>query len=98
MRLLAMCLILGAAAVPASAQPFANATTSRANYTVADATPQKSCESLPAFKGDGIVSIQARVVPAASDNAGALIHFRNVRRSVLLMVMTLAPWQRLETS
>jgi tannase/feruloyl esterase len=67
MRLLATCLILSAAAVPAFAQPFANARTSLANYTVADSTPQKSCESLAAFKGDGIVSIQARVVPAASD-------------------------------
>src|SRR5437762_5486270 len=67
MRLLATCLILGAAAVPASAQPVANARSSLANYTVADSTPQKSCESLAAFKGEGIVSIQARVVPAASD-------------------------------
>src|SRR6266480_6760114 len=67
MRLLATCLILGAAAVPAFAQPFANAKTSLAKYTVADSTPQKSCESLAAFKGEGIVSIQARVVPAASD-------------------------------
>ena len=67
MRLLATCLILGAAAVPASAQPFTNAKTSLANYTVADSTPRKSCESLAAFKGDGIVSINARVVPATAD-------------------------------
>ena len=67
MRLLATFLILGAAAVPAFAQPFANAKTSLANYTVADSTPQKSCESLAAFKGDGIVSINARIVPAAGD-------------------------------
>ena len=67
MRLLATCLILSAAAVPAFAQPFANAKTSLANYTVADSTPQKSCESLAAFKSDGIVSIKARVVPAAAD-------------------------------
>ena len=65
--LLATCLIFGAAAVPAFAQPFANASTSVANYTVADSTPRKSCESLAAFKGDGIVSINARIVPAAAD-------------------------------
>ena len=67
MRLLAACLILFAAAVPAFAQPFANARTSLANYTVADSTPAKSCESLAAFKGEGIISINARTVPAASD-------------------------------
>src|SRR4029079_10455740 len=32
---------------------------------VADATPRAPCESLAAFKGDGIVSIAARVVTAA---------------------------------
>ena len=67
MRLLATCLILCAAAVPAFAQPFANAKASLANYTVADSTPAKSCESLAAFKGDGIVSINARIVPATGD-------------------------------
>jgi len=67
MRLLATCLILGAAAVPAFAQPFANGKTSLANYTVADSTPQKSCESLAAFKSDGIVSINARLVPPTAD-------------------------------
>jgi feruloyl esterase len=67
MRLLATCLILGAAAAPAFAQPFANAKTSLANYTVADSMPRKSCESLAAFKGEGIVSINARVVPAAGE-------------------------------
>jgi len=67
MRLLVTCLILGAAAVPAIAQPFANAKTSLANYTVADSMPRKSCESLAAFKGEGIVSINARVVAATAD-------------------------------
>jgi feruloyl esterase len=67
MRLLATCLILWAVAVPAFAQPFANASTSLANYTVADSTPKKSCESLATFKGEGIVSINARIVPAAAD-------------------------------
>ena len=41
MRLLAACVILCATAVPAFAQPFANAKTSLANYTAADAAPQK---------------------------------------------------------
>jgi feruloyl esterase len=67
MRLLATCVILCAAAVPAFAQPFANARTSLANYSAADSTPRKSCESLAAFKGEGIVSINARLVPAAGD-------------------------------
>ena len=67
MRVLAFSLVLCAAAVPAFAQPFANAKTSLANYTVADSTPSKTCESLAAFKGEGIVSINARVVPATAD-------------------------------
>ena len=67
MRQLATCLILWAAAVPAFAQPFANARTSLANYTAADSTPKKSCESLAAFKGEGIVSITARSVAAEAD-------------------------------
>jgi len=67
MRLPAMCLILCAAAVPAFAQPFANASTSLARYTVADSMPAKSCGSLAAFKGEGIKSINARIVPAAGD-------------------------------
>src|SRR5688500_3969343 len=65
MRLLAACLILCAAAVPAFAQPFANARTSLANYTVADSAPAKSCESLAAVEDEGINSINARTVPAA---------------------------------
>ncbi len=67
MRVLLALVILGATAVPALAQPFANATTSLAGYTVADTAPQKACESLATFKGDGLVTIQARVVPAAAD-------------------------------
>ena len=67
MRVFAASLILGVAAVPASAQPFASAKTSQANYTVADSTPGTSCESLAAFKGEGILSITARIVPAAGD-------------------------------
>jgi hypothetical protein len=67
MRLLAACLILCAIAAPAAAQPFANAKTSAAGYTSADTAPQKMCESLATFKGEGIVTIQARVVPATPD-------------------------------
>ena len=67
MRLLAACVILCATAVPAFAQPFANAKTSLANYTAADTAPKKSCESLASFKGEGIVSINARVVAATTD-------------------------------
>ena len=67
MRLLATALILVATAAPAFAQPFANAKTSLANYTAAETGPGKSCESLAAFKGEGIVSINARVVAATAD-------------------------------
>ena len=67
MRVIAFSIILSAAAVPAFAQPFANAKTSASNYTTADASPGKSCESLSAFKGEGIVSVNARVVAATPD-------------------------------
>ena len=60
----AICLC---AAVPAFAQPFTNAKTAVSNYSVADTMPGKPCESLSAYKGDGIVSINARVVPATAD-------------------------------
>jgi len=59
--------ILAVTAVTASAQPFANAKTSLAGYTVAESIPQKPCESLSAFKGDEITSIQARTVAATAD-------------------------------
>ena len=55
------------AASPAWAQAFTNAKSSLANYSVGDRTPQKMCESLSAFKGEDIVSIEARVVPASGD-------------------------------
>ena len=57
MRLLITTAVLCAAASPASAQPFANARHRLANYAVADSMPRKACESLAAFKGEGIVSI-----------------------------------------
>ena len=63
--LIAMAVVL--AASPAWAQAFANAKSSLANYSVGDRTPQKMCESLSAFKGEDIVSIEARVVPASGD-------------------------------
>ena len=60
---IAFCVTAG----PALAQPFANAKTSLAGYTVTDTIPQKACDSLSAFKGDGILTIQARVVAATAD-------------------------------
>jgi feruloyl esterase len=51
----------------AGAQPFANAKSSLAAYTVAETAPQKPCDSLAAFKGEGIVSLAARVVAATAD-------------------------------
>jgi hypothetical protein len=49
------------------AQAFSNASASLSKYSVADAAPMKSCESLSTFKGDGIVSISARIVTATAD-------------------------------
>ena len=67
MRVLVIWILSCAAAVPAFAQPFADARTSLAGYTVAQAPPRKACDSLTAFRADGITSIQARVVPATAD-------------------------------
>jgi feruloyl esterase len=67
MRLLFAVIVMCAAASPAWAQPFTNAKSSLANYSVADAMPGKPCESLSAFKGEGIPTIQARVVAATAD-------------------------------
>jgi hypothetical protein len=55
------------AAVPAAAQPFANAATSRARYTVAETTPQRPCDSVTRLTLTGVTSIQARMVEAAGD-------------------------------
>ena len=60
-------LLAVALPLAASAQPFADARSSVAGYTVTDTSPQKTCESLASFKGDGIVSIAARVVAATAD-------------------------------
>jgi feruloyl esterase len=67
MRVFAICLLLIAAAAPALAQPFANAKSSVASYTVTDTSPQKACDSLAAFTGEAVVSVQARVVAATAD-------------------------------
>ena len=67
MRTFVFAISLCAAAVPAFAQPFTNAKTALSNYSVADTMPGKPCESLSAYKGEGIVSINARVVPATAD-------------------------------
>ena len=67
MRTFVFAISLCALAVPAFAQPFTNAKTSSSNYSVADTMPGKPCESLSAYKGEGIVSINARVVPATAD-------------------------------
>jgi feruloyl esterase len=67
MRVFILLFALNAAAIPALAQPFANAKSSLANYTLADASPQKTCDSLASLAGHGVVSIQARVVAATAD-------------------------------
>ena len=67
MRLLIAAAVLCATASPVSAQPFANAKSSLANYAVAESLPKKTCDSLSAFKGKDVVAIQARVVDATAD-------------------------------
>jgi feruloyl esterase len=67
MRLLLALALVCATAQSAAAQAFSNASSSLARYSVADATPNKSCESLSAFKTPEIVSISARVVAATAD-------------------------------
>jgi hypothetical protein len=67
MRVLAAVFMLAAGAMPAFAQPFADANKSVAGYTAADTTPQKPCGSLASFKGEGIISIEARVVGAEGE-------------------------------
>ncbi len=67
MRIFLACALVAATAVPAAAQPFANAKTSLAGYTTATTMPGKTCESLSAFKGEGVTTIQARVVAATAD-------------------------------
>jgi hypothetical protein len=67
MRLVAAASLLVLTAVPAAAQPFANAKTSLANFTAATTLPRKMCDSLSTFKSDGVTTIQSRVVAATAD-------------------------------
>jgi feruloyl esterase len=67
MRLAFAASLLVAAAVPAAAQPFANAKTSLAGYTVANTMPRKACEAMSSFRSDGVTTIQARAVAATAD-------------------------------
>ena len=67
MRLVLATSVLLVAAAPVAAQPFVNAKTSLSSYAVAATAPQKTCESLSAFKSDGVTTIQSRVVAATAD-------------------------------
>ena len=67
MRVSSFTVALICAAAPAAAQPFANAKTSLAGYSVASTTPKKTCESLGGFKGKEIATIQSRVVGGTAD-------------------------------
>jgi len=69
MRSAIVTLLFLATAVPASAQPFANAKASLAGYSVANTMPAKTCESMSSFKGDGVTTIQAKLVPATPTTA-----------------------------
>jgi feruloyl esterase len=67
MRLVIAASLLLVTAAPVAAQPFINAKSSVANYSVAATAPQKTCESLSAFKSDGVTTLQSRVVAATAD-------------------------------
>ena len=67
MRTFIALFVLCVAAAPAAAQPFSSAKSSLAGYTTATDVPKKACDSLASFKGDGITSIQSRVVAATAD-------------------------------
>ena len=67
MRLVMIAALLFAITAPVSAQPFANAGSSLAKYTVAETRPSKTCESFSSYRADGLVSITARMVPATAD-------------------------------
>jgi feruloyl esterase len=67
MRVLMLLGLVCAMALPAAAQPFANASSSLAKYTVTDTMPSKACEALSSFKREGVVSLAARVVAATAD-------------------------------
>ena len=60
-------IVLCVTALPAAAQPFSSAKSSAAGYPTATVTAPQTCESLSSFKGEGITTIQARVVPATAD-------------------------------
>jgi len=67
MRASIITVALICAAAPAAAQPFANAKTSLAGYSVANTAPKKTCESLSGFKGKEVTTIQSRVIAATAD-------------------------------
>jgi feruloyl esterase len=67
MRPAIVTLLFLAFAVPAAAQPFANAKASLAGYSVANTMPAKTCASMSSFKGDGVTTIQAKLVPATAN-------------------------------
>jgi hypothetical protein len=67
MRVLLALLLVSTSVRPAGAQAFSNADRSFAKYAVADATPSKTCDGMSTFKGNGVVSIAARVVAATAD-------------------------------
>ena len=92
-RVLAI-LFLVTAAAPAAAQPFANASSSLAGYTAADATPQKACESLSTFTREGITTIQARVVPATADTPQHCRVIGNITPEVAFEVSLPDRWNR----
>ena len=59
-------VLVSTTAQSAHAQAFADAKKALVDYTKSDIAPRASCESLSAFKSDGVTQIQSRLVPAAA--------------------------------
>ncbi len=94
MRVIAVAIVVCAAAVPAAAQPFANAKSSLAGYSAADTAPKQTCESLSTFKSEGITSIQARVVAATADTPQHCRVIGNIAPEVAFEVDLPDRWNR----
>src|SRR5580765_4607130 len=66
-------IVIGASASPARAQAFADLKTAAVDYSKSDLTPAMPCENLAKFSAPDIMTVQARMVPAAGD---APVHCR----------------------
>src|SRR5262245_47548288 len=62
---LAAAILMTAAAVPASAQAFADLKSALVDYSKSEAEPKKTCDAIGKFKAKEIAQIAAAAIPAA---------------------------------